>query len=121
MESPQPTTKQQTTAREEPEKKKQEWSDMQEWIKNLSSEMIRLFVWWPGGQSQKKKQAVKFVVKSGEHLVWPPPCNTDHQDDITCLGSGIPINLHFPLLQGGGHVTCHCLFQFWVLARKRHA
>ena len=23
---------------------------------------------------------------------------------ITCLGSGIPINLHFPLLQGGGHI-----------------
>ena len=23
---------------------------------------------------------------------------------ITCLGSGIPINLHFSLLQGGGHI-----------------
>ena len=47
-------------------------------------------------------------------LVWPPPCNSDHQDDITCLGSGIPINLHFPMLQGGGHIQpiitfiCHC-------------
>ena len=28
--------------------------------------------------------------------------SSDHQDDITCLGSGIPMNLHFPLLLGGG-------------------
>ena len=36
-------------------------------------------------------------------LVWPPPCNSDHQDYETSLGSGIPGRLHFPLLQGGGH------------------
>ena len=29
---------------------------------------------------------------------------SDHQDEITFLGSGIPINLHFPLLLWGGHI-----------------
>ena len=32
--------------------------------------------------------------------VIPLPRNKHHQDDITCLGSGIPINLHLPLLLG---------------------
>ena len=31
-----------------------------------------------------------------------PGCNRHHQDDIKFLGSGIPINLHLPLLLGGG-------------------
>ena len=37
-----------------------------------------------------------------------PVIASDHQDDITCLGSGIPINLHFPLLLGRG--TTQCLY-----------
>ena len=35
----------------------------------------------------------------------PSQDSSDHQDDITCLGSGdSELNLHFPLLQGGGHI-----------------
>ena len=38
-------------------------------------------------------------------LVWPSSLDSsDHHDDITCLGSGISIILHFPLLQVGGHI-----------------
>ena len=34
-------------------------------------------------------------------LSWPgPPSNSHPQDDITCLGSGIPIDLHFATITG---------------------
>lgn len=36
-------------------------------------------------------------------LSWPPsPSNSHPQDDITCLGSGIPINLHVATITGKG-------------------
>ena len=38
-------------------------------------------------------------------IIWvvPPPSNSDHKD-YYMFSRGIPINLHFPLLQGGGHI-----------------
>ena len=40
------------------------------------------------------RPAIKLLFVSG---IWLPP-----RDDMTCLGSGIPINLLLPLLVGGG-------------------
>ena len=67
------------------------------------------------GSSQKKRMIIM-------SLLWPPPCNSDHQDDITCLVGDSNLNLHFPLLQGGGHIhgsfgfpilpTSHCFTRF---------
>ena len=36
-------------------------------------------------------------------LVWPPPCNSDHQDYMFRI-SASNLNLHFPLLKGGGNI-----------------
>ena len=47
----------------------------------------------------------RYWIGIGIPWVWPPPSNSDHQDYETYLGSGIPINLHFPLLLGGGRTT----------------
>ncbi len=50
-------------------------------------------------------QSVWCPSNSRIHLVWPPPCNNDHQDYETCLVGDSKRNLHFPLeSQGGGHI-----------------
>ncbi len=48
--------------------------------------------------------------KRGIGLIWPPFPVTVTTRVITCLGSGIHIKLHFPLLQGGGHIQGIHLF-----------
>ena len=40
---------------------------------------------------------------------------SDHQDDITCFGLGIPINLHLPLLQGGGHIQMMMMMMMMMI------
>ena len=37
-------------------------------------------------------------------MLWgaPPPSNSDHQKALVCFNRGIRINLHLPLLLGGG-------------------
>ena len=37
--------------------------------------------------------------------VAPSLDSSEHQDDMTCLGSGIPINLHFPLESREGAIS----------------
>ena len=71
---------------------------------------------------------VTMLVSGRVPLVWPPPCNSDHQDYY--LGSRIPINLHFPPVTGRGpypsdtllgtnisppkvHLKMILLFQWW--------
>ncbi len=40
---------------------------------------------------------------------------------ITCLGSGISINLHFPLLEGGGHIQeIYCVYIYILIDRMHH-
>ena len=56
--------------------------------------------------SEKQRHNCRSDLASKRYLFVgrPPPCNSVTSRVITCLGSGIPINLHFPLLQGGGHI-----------------
>ena len=47
------------------------------------------------------------------HLVRPPSLDSsDHQDYETCLVGDSELNLHFPLLQGGGHIQDGLFFFF---------
>ena len=41
---------------------------------------------------------------NGIYWVWPPPRIPVTTRIVTFLGSGTPINLHLPLLLGGGHI-----------------
>ena len=58
------------------------------------------------GLSFSKIQPLKSL-KSSEvkeiSWVWPPPRMPVTTRILTFLGSGIPINLHWPQLRGGGH------------------
>ncbi len=52
--------------------------------------------------------------------VAPSQDASDHQDDITFLGSGIPKKLHFPLLLGGGRSICYSFSTRLPLAEEKH-
>ena len=52
------------------------------------------------------------------YLVWPPPCNSDRQDYYMFRIEDSELNLHFPLLQGGGHIQHANLFQTWEIKKN---
>ena len=55
-------------------------------------------------------------------LSWPPsPSNSHPQDDITFLGSGIPINLHFATITGkGANPICIYLNVLFIYTLHRY-